>query len=193
MEDLDPNARIAQQRRKELLGILIAPHPAITIMTPPPAVSQLLTLPSILQQTPPPVNLLAAILGTTPAYFRSPTPEPTSEPLAPSVPTMLASLYSVAIPYMAPSSAPVYNPYSTLPPYPYPNKRLDTNKISQFTKTYDKENKYTGDPYDLINDKMGIFLNLCYYMDIQPGQFYALFSRIIIKRAETFYTHYVGT
>lgn len=139
------------------------------------------------------MNLLAAILGTTPAYFRSPTPELMPEPLVPSVRTMSTSPYLVAIPSMAPSSIPVYDLYSTLPPHPYSNKRLDVNKISQFTKTYDKENKYTGDPYDLIDDKMRIFLNLCYYMDIQLGQFYALFSRILTKQAETFYTYYVGT
>lgn len=112
------------------------------------------------------MTLLVAISGTTPAHFRSITPEPISKPLASLIPTKSTLLYLVAISYRASFSAPVYNSYSTLSPHPYSNERLDSNKISQFTKTYDKENKYIGDPYDFINDKMKIFLNLCYHIDI---------------------------
>ncbi|KAM4067912.1 hypothetical protein HRG_009755 [Hirsutella rhossiliensis] len=37
------------------------------------------------------------------------------------------------------------------------NERLDPAVSAQFLKTFDKDQKYTGEPYDLLDDKMKIF------------------------------------
>ncbi|KAM4060419.1 hypothetical protein HRG_002015 [Hirsutella rhossiliensis] len=50
---------------------------------------------------------------------------------------------------------------------------------------------YTGEPYDLLDDKMKIFFNICFHAQIRETQFYAVFPRILNGRAETFYLHYV--
>lgn len=112
------------------------------------------------------MNLLTVTLGTISVYFRSTMPEPIPDHLVSSIPIILASPYPVIILYIISFSTLVYNPYSILPPHLYLNKWLNANKISQFIKIYNKEKKYTKDLYDLIDNKIRIFLNFCYYMDI---------------------------
>jgi hypothetical protein len=52
--------------------------------------------------------------------------------------------------------------------------------------------RYTGNAYDLLNDKVRLFYNICYYNKIRPSQFAAVFPRIFTKRAEEYYFHYVS-
>ncbi|KAF7570471.1 hypothetical protein PtrM4_104730 [Pyrenophora tritici-repentis] len=56
---------------------------------------------------------------------------------------------------------------------------------------WDREKKYTGKPYDLLDDKLKIFYSICYHADIQPDQFHAVFPRILEGRAQDYYLHFV--
>ena len=84
-----------------------------------------------------------------------------------------------------------YDPYKTLPPRWCRNEKLNTNTITQFSKIWDNNKKYTRDAYDLLDDKIRIFFNICWQIDIQEGQFHAVFPRILTGRAEMFYIQYV--
>ena len=84
-----------------------------------------------------------------------------------------------------------YNPYRTLPPRRYRNERLDANLMSTFMKMYDKTKKYTGKPYDLLDDKLKLFLDVCYHIGVKPGQFHAVFPRILTGNAEDYYISYI--
>ena len=86
---------------------------------------------------------------------------------------------------------PPHDPYKTLPPRWSRNDRLDANKITQFSKLWDNSNKYTGNAYDLLDDKIKIFFSICWQVDIQEEQFHAVFPRILTGRAETFYIQVV--
>ncbi|KAI1002729.1 hypothetical protein K3495_g5471 [Podosphaera aphanis] len=100
-------------------------------------------------------------------------------------------LPEIALPYDRTVSRPpfdrYYDPHSTLPPIDFPNQRLDPAKSTQFVRMYEKASKYTGEPYDLLDDKMKIFLNVCFHIDIESSQFHAVFPRILTGRAEHFY------
>jgi hypothetical protein len=84
-----------------------------------------------------------------------------------------------------------YDPYKTLPPRWSRNDRLGANTITQFSKLWDHSNKYTGNAYDLLDDKIKIFFSICWQVDIQEEQFHAVFPRILTGRAETFYIQVV--
>jgi hypothetical protein len=58
-------------------------------------------------------------------------------------------------------------------------------------KIWDRDKKYTGKLYDLLDDKLKIFYSICYHADIQPGQFHAIFPWILDGRAEEYYLHFV--
>ena len=86
---------------------------------------------------------------------------------------------------------PPHDPYKTLPPRWSRNDRLDANTITQFSKLWDNSNKYTGNAYDLLDDKIKVFFSICWQVDIQEEQFHAVFPRILTGRAETFYIQVV--
>ncbi|KAF7578904.1 hypothetical protein PtrM4_031440 [Pyrenophora tritici-repentis] len=85
-----------------------------------------------------------------------------------------------------------YTPaYPQLPPIEFGNEKLDPKTINVFVKMWDRDKKYTGKPYDLLDDKLKIFYSICYHADIEPGQFHAVFPRILDGRAEEYYLHFV--
>jgi hypothetical protein len=83
-----------------------------------------------------------------------------------------------------------YDPYSTLPPHHYDNERCELNLIGHFSKTFEKEKRYNGEPYNLLDDTLQIFFDICYHAGIRPGQFHAVFPRILTGHAESYYVHY---
>lgn len=83
------------------------------------------------------------------------------------------------------------DPYRTLPPKPVSNERLDPQLTTQFIRMYDKNKLYSGEPYDLLEDKMRQFLSICRHAGIRPGQFYAVFPRILTGRTENFYLYHI--
>lgn len=84
------------------------------------------------------------------------------------------------------------NSYNTLPPEHIKNEDLDSYVLTHFTKLRDKDKMYTGEPYDILDDKLRIFLNICKILKIQPGQFHAALPRILKGRAETYFLHLIG-
>ncbi|CAE7221385.1 hypothetical protein PTTW11_11413 [Pyrenophora teres f. teres] len=84
-----------------------------------------------------------------------------------------------------------YDPYKTLPPRWSRNDRLNANTITQFSKIWDNSKKYTGDAYDLLDDKIKIFFSICWQVDIKEEEFHAVFPRILTGRAEMFYIQIV--
>ncbi|EFQ90966.1 hypothetical protein PTT_12317 [Pyrenophora teres f. teres 0-1] len=84
-----------------------------------------------------------------------------------------------------------YDPYKTLPPRWSRNDRLNANTITQFSKIWDNSKKYTGDAYDLLDDKIKIFFSICWQVDIKEEEFYAVFPCILTGRAEMFYIQIV--
>lgn len=43
-----------------------------------------------------------------------------------------------------------------------PNKILSAIIIAQFVKIWEKNSNYTGEVYDILNDKILYFLDICY-------------------------------
>jgi hypothetical protein len=84
-----------------------------------------------------------------------------------------------------------HDPYKTLPPRWSRNDRLNANTITQFLKIWDNSKKYTGDAYDLLDDKIKIFFSICWQVDIREEEFHAVFPRILTGRAEMFYIQVV--
>ncbi|KAF1937170.1 hypothetical protein EJ02DRAFT_458956, partial [Clathrospora elynae] len=83
------------------------------------------------------------------------------------------------------------DPYKAIPPIDFSNEKLDATTINTFVKMWDRDKKYTGKPYDLLDDKLKIFYSICYHADIGPGQFHAVFPQILDGRAEEYYLHFV--
>ncbi|KAF1935267.1 hypothetical protein EJ02DRAFT_507147 [Clathrospora elynae] len=83
------------------------------------------------------------------------------------------------------------DPYKAVPPIDVGNEKLNATTINAFVKMWDRDKKYTGKPYDLLDDKLKIFYSICYHADIGPGQFHAVFPWILDGRAEEYYLHFV--
>jgi hypothetical protein len=69
-----------------------------------------------------------------------------------------------SVPPIIPSSDT--DPYKAVPPIEFGNEKLDPKTINIFTKMWDRETKYTGKPYDLLDDKLKVFYSICYHTDI---------------------------
>ncbi|EDU46201.1 conserved hypothetical protein [Pyrenophora tritici-repentis Pt-1C-BFP] len=95
----------------------------------------------------------------------------------------------LSVPPIVPSGET--DPYKAVPPIEFGNEKLDPKTINVFVKMWDRDKKYTGKPYDLLDDKLKIFYSICYHADIEPGQFHAVFPRILDGRAEEYYLHFV--
>ena len=52
------------------------------------------------------------------------------------------------------------DPYKKLPPDHFENERLDASMITYFAKTFDRERKYSGDPYSLLDDALTILFDI---------------------------------
>jgi hypothetical protein len=83
------------------------------------------------------------------------------------------------------------DPYTAVPPPPFTNGKVEPTTITTFVKIWDRDKKYSGKPYDLLDDKLKIFYSVCFHADIQPDQFHAVFPRILTGRAEDYYIHFV--
>jgi hypothetical protein len=59
-------------------------------------------------------------------------------------------------------------------------------------KGFNKDNQYTGNAYDFLDNKIRILFNLCYYEKMRPSQFAAIFPRILTGKARDYYLHYIS-
>jgi hypothetical protein len=70
----------------------------------------------------------------------------------------------LSVPPIIPSSDT--DSYKAIPLIEFGNEKLDPKTINVFTKMWDREKKYTGKPYDLLDDKLKIFYSICYHANI---------------------------
>jgi hypothetical protein len=59
-------------------------------------------------------------------------------------------------------------------------------------KGFNKNDQYTGNAYDLLNDKIRILFSLCYHEKVRLSQFAAIFPRILTGKARDYYLHYIS-
>lgn len=82
--------------------------------------------------------------------------------------------------------------YYTIPPISTPNSDIDDYTWNQFNKKWDKSQNYSGKAYDILDDKIRYFLNICLAAHILPSQFHAVFPTILTGKAKTFFLYEVS-
>lgn len=122
--------------------------------------------------------------AATAAVAFKPSPSPTAA--APVPPPVVQDSAAVPLP-AAPLEA-----YTMLPPADIPNVTIGANAQLSFARLWDRNMKYTGEPYDLLDDKLRIFMRICYNLQIKPGQFHALLPQILTGRAQTYYVDHIN-
>lgn len=90
------------------------------------------------------------------------------------------------------SPEPQPDPYSTLPPQSVANRPLGPDKFLAFVELWDRSQDYSGELYDLLDDKVREMLSLCYDLGIKASHFHAVFRRILTGSARAYYVHYVN-
>lgn len=73
----------------------------------------------------------------------------------------------------------------------YGQEPLNLRTQAAFSKIYSFEDKYTGNVYDLRDDKVMLFLDICLAAGIRPNQFHAVFPPILTGKARDFQLHYI--
>lgn len=150
-----------------------------------------------LEATPTP-----AVMANIPRFAQTPsvTPAPdTKQTLQTGGTTLPQTTVNLSQP--VPSGVPnpsqsllqplIQDAYSTLPPTRVNNGNLDPNAAATFGKLWQKENNYTGDAYDILDDKIRYFLDVCRTVQIQPDQFHAVFSMILTGKAKEYFIYQV--
>ncbi|KAM4061666.1 hypothetical protein HRG_011700 [Hirsutella rhossiliensis] len=59
-------------------------------------------------------------------------------------------------------------------------------------KLWNKNKNYTGEPYDLFDYCIRIFMSLCYNIQLKPNQFHALLPHILADRAQMYYIDHIS-
>ena len=73
-----------------------------------------------------------------------------------------------------------------------PNKMLSTTIVAQFVKIWDKNSNYISKIYDIFDDKIRYFLDICYTVAIKQSQFHAVFSSILLGQAKDYFIYNVN-
>ena len=68
-----------------------------------------------------------------------------------------------------------------------PNKMLFATIVAQFVKIWDKNSNYTGGAYNILNDKIQYFLDICYIVVIKQLQFHVVFLLILSSRVKNYF------
>jgi hypothetical protein len=82
--------------------------------------------------------------------------------------------------------------YLQLPPRAIVNGILDPQKFTSFQKSWDKNRSYTGEMYDILADKVRLFLSMCTQLGIAEDQWYAVFPSVLRGQAEEYYISTIG-
>ena len=115
---------------------------------------------------------------------------PIHQPTITSGPAQIGSIPPADLPQQ-PFNASA-NPYTQIPPIRVPNEILPATIVAQFVKIWDKNSNYTGEAYDILDDKIRYFLDTCYTVAIKESQFYAVFSSILSGRAKDYFVYNVN-
>ena len=72
------------------------------------------------------------------------------------------------------------------------NRPIDPQQVSTFQKGWRKDRNYTGKPYNLLYNKVRIFIGYYKQLQITEDQYHAVFPDILSSRAEDFYIYHIG-
>ena len=76
-----------------------------------------------------------------------------------------------------------------LPPVEIQNRPLDLRLIRYFSKMWDKTSSYTGDAYDVLDDKMLNLLDMYNQVGIRMDQVHSVFRIALTGRTRDYYLH----
>lgn len=74
----------------------------------------------------------------------------------------------------------------------YGHEVLDLRTQTGFTKIFNNDDRYTGNLYDLSDDKVLLFLNICQAAGIKQSQFHTVFPRILTSRVRNFQLYHIS-
>ncbi|CAD6502171.1 BgTH12-02410 [Blumeria graminis f. sp. triticale] len=134
-------------------------------------------LPTLKQQSQPPFR---PIRSQSPYPWENDQPRPAPGTLYPQRPAVRA-----VVDYKT------FDDYNDLPPRDVQNERVDANTQTSFIKLWNRNQNYTGEAYDLLDNKVRYFLRICYNLSIPVQYFHGLFSHILDGEAQAFYLSYV--
>ncbi|KAM4065231.1 cwf18 domain containing protein [Hirsutella rhossiliensis] len=179
----------AFRRQTALLGSNAStnPHPS---QPPSPSVTPLAAPHQGLNEPQPIKTLTSPPNAPTPAPTIQDKPAPTSLTIHPTSyrfqnPDLVQPVTNSIPEHL--SGPATFGEYMKLPPDNIPNAIVDSDIQQKFMKTWNKDRNYTGEPYDLLDDKLRLFLSNCSHIPVKPSQFHALFPRILDGRAQRFY------
>ncbi|EED12714.1 hypothetical protein TSTA_052370 [Talaromyces stipitatus ATCC 10500] len=90
------------------------------------------------------------------------------------------------------TSARQLDEYMRLPPTEYEQEDIDPSLAAKFSKAWDKAESYSGERYDILDDKVLAFLRVCRLIGVQLTQCWILFPEMLSGRVKTYYMHYIG-
>jgi hypothetical protein len=79
------------------------------------------------------------------------------------------------------------DPYNAFPPLEYGRDLIDPSLLRTFAALWGEDNRYQGEPYELLEDKVAHMYSICENAGIKPSQFHAVFPQILGGRARDYY------
>lgn len=84
------------------------------------------------------------------------------------------------------------NPYIQIPPIKVLNEMLPATIVTQFVKIWDNNSNYIGEAYNILNDQIRYFFDICYTFAIKQSQFHVVFSSILSGRAKDYFVYNIN-
>jgi hypothetical protein len=78
-----------------------------------------------------------------------------------------------------------------LPPPEVESEPIEPNVMVSFRKFWQKEDSYTGEAYDILDDRVRIFIRNCKSVGIRPSQYAAIFGYTLQGAAKDYVLHNV--
>ncbi|KAM4064163.1 DUF1421 multi-domain protein [Hirsutella rhossiliensis] len=161
----------AFRRQTALLGSNAStnPHPS---QPPSPSVTPLAAPHQGLNEPQPIKTLTSPPNAPTPAPTIQDKPAPTSLTIHPTSyrfqnPDLVQPVTNPIPEHL--SGPATFGEYMNLPDN-IPNAIVDSDIQQKFMKTWNKDRNYTGEPYDLLDDKLRLFLSNCSHIQVKPAQ-----------------------
>ncbi|RKF71399.1 hyporthetical protein [Golovinomyces cichoracearum] len=82
--------------------------------------------------------------------------------------------------------------YQTIPPLEFLNQESEPNAAAFFSKIWDKTYSYTGEPYDIFDEKIRYFMSREKIAQNKPSQMHSIFPMILSKRAQDWFIYNVS-
>jgi len=76
-----------------------------------------------------------------------------------------------------------------LPPPNVPNEAIEPTTVVAFNKVWRKEDSYTGENYDVLDDRIRLFMRTCRAIGIRPGQYADIFNWAVQGAAKDYMIH----